>query len=91
MMITARQVSKGKLEVTLHNPDDAPLAFFNRLSIVNPTTHQRLLPTFYSDNYVSVLPGSEKKIVIDYPEKNTGIQLEVSGWNLKRQIIEVKM
>lgn len=87
-LITAREVSKGKVNVTIVNPKNGPVAFFNRLSIVDPASHQRLLPTFYSDNYVSVLPGSTKVIMIEYPE-NKPAMLSVQGWNLKEQFIAI--
>src|SRR6185312_14037704 len=38
----------ARITVTLRNPADGPLAFFNRISLVDPTPKQRLLPTFYS-------------------------------------------
>ena len=66
MNVTANKTGEGKIEVTISNPKDNPVAFFNRLSVVNATTKQRILPAFYSDNYISVLPGEEKKITIDY-------------------------
>ena len=35
---TARIVSSGKVAVTLQNPANAPLAFFNRIALVDPNT-----------------------------------------------------
>lgn len=89
---TARQIAQGKIEVTLTNPGKAPLAFFNRLSLVDPSTHKRILPVFYSDNYVSVLPEGERKIVLDYqPQSGQQMPLvSISGWNLPEQFITVK-
>ncbi|MCJ8209826.1 glycosyl hydrolase [Mucilaginibacter sp. RS28] len=89
--ITSKRIAPGKVEVTLTNPKNAPVAFFNRLSIVNADNHQRLLPTFYSDNYISVLPGSQKSVVIEYPSSQSSSQvlLSVSGWNLKEQLLKI--
>jgi mannosylglycoprotein endo-beta-mannosidase len=64
--VTTKQLRAGKLEVTLSNPSNGPVSFFNRLSLINPATKQRILPAFCSDNYFSVLPGAVKKITIDY-------------------------
>jgi hypothetical protein len=33
---------------------------------------QRILPAFYSDNYVSLLPGESKAIEIRYPAETKG-------------------
>lgn len=45
---------------------------------------QRLLPAYYSDNYVSLLPGESRQIEIRGPSagqlRNAGVQLR--GWNV---------
>ncbi|SDT45308.1 Glycosyl hydrolases family 2, TIM barrel domain [Mucilaginibacter mallensis] len=89
---TARQIAKGKIEVTLINPKNAPVAFFNRLSLVDGQTNQRLLPVFYSDNYVSVLPGTSKTVTIDYDTDQYPNMplLSISGWNLKEQTVHIQ-
>jgi len=66
---SAKQLKPGKIEVTLTNPANNPVSFFNRISLVDAGTKQRILPVFYDDNYFSVLPGAEKKIIIDYNNK----------------------
>jgi hypothetical protein len=49
------------------------------------------LPAFYSDNYISVLPGENKKIEIDYtPAANENAAVEVKGWNVEERVIAVK-
>ena len=53
---------EGKVEVTISNAKENPIAFFYRLSLVNTATKQRILSAFYSDNYISVLPGETKKL-----------------------------
>ncbi len=89
--ISATNISEGKIRVSIKNAKDNPVAFFNRLSMVNAETRQRILPAFYSDNYVSVLPGEEKIVVIDYtPGKGKKVVVEISGWNVERMQLEVK-
>lgn len=90
--VQARQVAKGKIEVMLSNPGKGPVAFFNRVSLIDPQTKKRLLPAFYSDNYVSVPAGTQKKILIDYtPTANTPVpQVSISGWNVAEQVVSVK-
>ena len=88
----AKLTTPGKVTVTLTNPANAPVAFFNRLSLVDAQSHKRLLPVFYSDNYVSVLPGTTKTITIDYDSSQypTIPMLSISGWNLKEQVIALQ-
>ncbi len=88
--IVAVKTAKGKIEVTLSNPAKSPLAFFNRLSLVDGTTHKRVLPVFYTDNYISILSGETKKVVIENASKVINPQLSVSGWNLPEQFITIK-
>jgi hypothetical protein len=89
--LAARSTAPGKVDVTLSNPAGAPVAFFNRLALVNPATQQRILPVFYSDNYVSVLPGESRTITLDYTPTPGGPAplVSVEGWNVERQLLPV--
>src|SRR5690242_20529590 len=58
--VTAHKIKDGEIKLTLTNPEEKPVAFFNRISLINNKTKERILPTFYSDNYISVLPGESK-------------------------------
>jgi hypothetical protein len=76
-----------RIAVTLRNPSIDPVAFFNRISLINPVTKLRVLPVFYSDNYVSVLPGESKTIVLEYaPDAGSrALQVSVRGWNVEER------
>lgn len=82
----------GKIEVTLSVPEDGPMAFFNRVSLVDKPTGKRILPVFYSDNYISVMPGEEKKVDIEYGPEISLKKAEVSlrGWNVEEQEISIE-
>jgi hypothetical protein len=70
--------------VTLSNPAGGPVAFFNRLSLVDAKTKKRILPVFYSDNYVSVLPGETRTITMEYTAEagEAAPVVSVEGWNV---------
>lgn len=91
LQITAKEVTAGKVEVVLSNPSGAPLAFFNRLSIIDTQSKKRALPVFYTDNYVSVMPGESRTVYIDLSKipDLVSLKLAVRGWNLKEQLIEI--
>ncbi|WP_022823832.1 glycoside hydrolase family 2 protein [Hymenobacter norwichensis] len=91
MKLTARQTTAGQVEVTLTNPATAPVAFFNRVALVNPQTQKRILPVFYTDNYVSVLPGESKTLLLDYtPSADVPAPVvSVEGWNVAKQLVPV--
>lgn len=86
-----KTTGRGKIEVKLRNPSHSPVAFFNRISVLDQSTGKRILPSFFDDNYVSVVPGSEKTIRIDYPASSTIVPVvSVKGWNVAEQKIPVK-
>ncbi len=88
--ITASKISNGKIKVTLRNKNNG-VAFFNRIALINVETKERILPSFYNDNYISVLPNQEKVVEIDYRENaTTPLGLHVYGWNVNDQIIDLK-
>jgi hypothetical protein len=49
------------------------------------------LPVFYSDNYVSVLPGETKTVAIDFSQAKSKAQpvVAVEGWNVPAQFIKI--
>lgn len=84
--VSTKFVADGKLEVTIANPKGSPVAFFNRVSLINPKTGERILPAFYSDNYVSVMPGNAKSITVEYPVlKVITPKVAVAGWNTETE------
>jgi mannosylglycoprotein endo-beta-mannosidase len=84
LKVKAKPLGKGKIEVTLFNADNNPVAFFNRITLRDAKKKEHILPVFYSDNYCSVTPGSEKKIIVEYHSQE-GEQpvISVEGWNVK--------
>lgn len=83
LKVSVKPLKAGKVEVTLSNPTNNPVAFFNRVSVVDKKTGERILPTFYGDNYCSVVPGGEKKIEIEYGTSSKYRPvITVSGWNV---------
>lgn len=88
LQVSAKTTKAGSVELTLTNPAGNPVAFFNRVSVVEKKTGERLLPAFYSDNYCSVVPGGQKKILIEYPvNSQSKPAITVSGWNVPEQEI----
>ncbi|UKJ08828.1 glycoside hydrolase family 2 protein [Solitalea lacus] len=92
LQLKVRKLSPGTVEVTLKNPEGGRIAFFNRLSVVDKQTSKRILPVFYSDNYLSVLPGAEKKVVIEFePNPNQAAPLiKLQGWNVAEKNVAIE-
>jgi len=80
----------GKVEVTLSNASGNPVAFFNRVALINGNSNERILPAFYDDNYVSILPGESKTVTVEYTGTQNNLAVEVYGWNVANQKVSVQ-
>src|SRR6185295_13993553 len=55
----------GRTRVTGENTGQA-LAFQVRLKLVNGASGEEVLPAFWDDNYVALLPGEKREIAVAY-------------------------
>jgi len=70
-------------------------AFFIRLSLIQGqqtgSGDNRILPSWYSDNYFSLLPGESKSVLIECTQQaaqNRKPWVQVSGWNVQPTILQ---
>lgn len=75
--------SERKVNVMLRNTGSTP-AVLVKLTLQNATNGERILPAYYSENYVSLLPGEERKITIQFPAGSEMPQLGIRGWNVEQ-------
>ena len=88
----ASRTESGQIKLQLSNTADNLLAFFIRISLVNRNTGERILPVFYTDNYLSIEPGNEKTVFLDYSENinlNEAL-IRLEGWNVEGLSIPIK-
>jgi len=94
LVTEARFIRPGKIEVTLTNKPNGVVSFFNRVSLVDANTKERILPAFYDINYLSVLPGEQKKVIIEYPSTDQkNLAIDIDGWNTagaRSQLVKIK-
>jgi len=77
------------IRVHLQNSGTAA-ALQNKLTLVNAADRSRILPAYYSDNYVSLLPGESKEVDIEFPASaSSQPQVNLRGWNLAPTSIAV--
>jgi archaellum component FlaF (FlaF/FlaG flagellin family) len=64
----------------------------NKLTLLDPDGN-RILPAYYSDNYVSLLPGETQTIEIQYPISAAGKKASVTirGWNTLPDSVPLKL
>ena len=76
-----------KLTATLHNAGDR-IAFFIELRISDKKTGETILPVFWEDNYVSLLPGETRILEAIFPVVKGQAVLTIDGWNLENETRE---
>jgi len=73
-----------KVQVTLENPTDT-IAFFVYLNVVGEQSGNSVLPIYWDDNYVSLLPGEKRDFEAYFSTRDLKDEepvLKVSGWNV---------
>jgi len=75
---------KRQVTVTLHNPT-ANIALMAHLQLRRQHSGERVLPVFYSDNYVSLIPNETRTITIEADLKDFNGEdalVVLDGWNV---------
>jgi hypothetical protein len=81
-----------RIHVQLKNSAATP-ALAAKLTLLNSADNSRILPAYFTDNYVSLLPGEVREIDVEYPNSaatsaNTP-QITLRGWNVTPQTIQI--
>ena len=71
-----------QIEIDLKNTGD-DVALNTKLGYSLPMASE-VLPAYFSDNYISLLPGEEQTVTIDLPASadSRNLSLHVRGWNI---------
>jgi hypothetical protein len=77
------------LSVQLTNRGNTP-ALAGKLTLVDDKG-ERILPAFYSDNYVTVLPGATQRVDIRFPPSFASApHVNLRGWNIEPASISAR-
>jgi hypothetical protein len=75
--------------VILENDGKAPV-LATKLTLVDHMG-TRLLPARYSDNYLTLMPGESRRVLISYPAKlGTRASINLRGWNARPASVRVR-
>jgi exo-1,4-beta-D-glucosaminidase len=80
----------GKVLLTVTNPSDA-IAFFVFLDLVDATADSPILPVYWEDNYISLLPGEERSYQAHYFLADSDGEkpvLKIRGWNVDPVVLK---
>jgi hypothetical protein len=88
---TVTEKDEVRIKVRLENTGPTA-AIETKLTLLAGDGKTRVLPAYYSDNYVSLLPGESKEIEIATPKsvRNGGLKLGLRGWNSIEQTVAVE-
>ena len=81
------QATETAAEVTVQNRSDR-IAFLVHLSLCRPTDGEEILPVWWDDNYVCLLPGESRPIRARFPKAEAGGEkplLKLTGWNVRQR------
>jgi hypothetical protein len=86
-----KKSGEGKSVITLSNPGNET-AFFIRLKVSNGN-NELVLPAWFTENFLTLLPGEEKEIMLDLSTGKSatgldGLKLVIEGWNVPAQEIK---
>jgi hypothetical protein len=81
-----RHDAAGKclIDVTIANPTKLP-ALQVHVQLRKQRTGERVLPVFYSENFISLLPGESKMLTVEAASSSLGNEtpeIAVDGWNV---------
>ncbi|HYW34752.1 MAG TPA: glycoside hydrolase family 2 TIM barrel-domain containing protein, partial [Balneolaceae bacterium] len=92
-----RHKNYSEINVIIRNREKVnhgPVAFWMRLKLIDPKTEKLIAPVFYSDNYISLVPGEKRSIQIRINNsslsENEQLALRLTGWNVKSRRISLK-
>ena len=68
------------------------ISFFNRIKVFDKRSGKRILPVHYSDNYITLMPGDEQTVNIEFTSalpKNQ-IEIRIESWTAERLELRVE-
>jgi exo-1,4-beta-D-glucosaminidase len=80
----------GKVQLTVANPSDA-IAFFVFFDLVDATSNSPILPVYWDDNYISLLPGEDRTYEARFFLTDSDGEkpvLKIKGWNVEPVVLK---
>ncbi len=76
------QTDNNRLTVALENTG-GNIAFALKLDIINDKTGEAVVPVFWRDNYITLLPGERRAVHAEFDRGASNIKLDIHGWNVE--------
>jgi mannosylglycoprotein endo-beta-mannosidase len=84
---SAKDIGKEQTELTvLTKNTGSSVALMTHLQVFDKSTGERILPVFYSDNYLNIVPGGTAQVTVTVPgmtrDLKKNLAIRVDGWKL---------
>jgi len=86
--VTASSNGERTVTVSFNDTSSTP-ALMVKLTLLDAATSQRILPAYYSNNYISLLPGEQRTVSVAFPAGDSKPSIALRGWNLAAQTLSV--
>ena len=71
------------MSVELENTG-ADVAFGIELKLADANTGAGIVPIFWQDNYITLLPGESRILQAAFSKNASNASLDIDGWNIKK-------
>ncbi len=74
-----------RVTATLTAGECGPVAFLLRLRLFAAGTGRRVLPSYWNDNFITLMPGETRSLAVDFGPPASGgedVVVRVEGWNV---------
>jgi exo-1,4-beta-D-glucosaminidase len=88
VQVSARNGSRrGEVTVELTNSGNS-VAFFTHLRAVKAGTDEEVVPVFWNDNFVSLLPADTRALTVS-GLGDAAVEIKVDGWNVGPRTVAI--
>ncbi|TCO08433.1 glycoside hydrolase family 2 protein [Natronoflexus pectinivorans] len=82
--VTANRKSEDKFIVTVENIGKVP-SILTRIQLVNPVSNHEILPAFWCDNFISLLPGEKRSLSVkSISELSQSYSILIDAYNMSK-------
>jgi hypothetical protein len=61
---------------------DNSIGFAIELKVVDANTDAGIVPVFWQDNYIALLPGESRTLEAAFSKTASNVSLDIHGWNI---------
>jgi exo-1,4-beta-D-glucosaminidase len=80
---------RGEIAVDLRNSGNS-VAFFLHLRAVKAGTDEEIVPIFWNDNFVSLMPGDARALTVSgLPDAKEEVEIKLDGWNVEPRSLRI--